>query len=474
MAQRYKVLCYLDFDKGRDIEILMPVVYYIGKYLNADVKFVYIFDLHLIYKEKPQAVLIANAIGSKLHHLVVKYASQSNIPAFALISEGNFRTDGSFDYWGYNTDKKIYQEFVCHWSKRTLDFLSEKIPEAKHKMVLTGATGFDRYKICRFATRDEFFKRHDLKNYNKVITYFGWAFGKLYNAPGLVEIRSLFADGNAEERIKWLEQQMLMVEGVLRQAIENNPDTLFILKRHPNEKHPHLTQPDKNEMVNLAHYPNVMYIVQENVHDLISVSDLVLGFETTTAMETWCMKTNPTILINPETEFKRDKLYLGSHIVKDYTELQQTIDEYYKTGTVSAFNSPEKAARRKKLLQDTIGFDDGFNHVRAGYYFAKTLEKVKQDYIPTVRWKFKYWRWNFVMHLTSPLYIKNLYLKLPKFRKTVWVFDNIKLKNVPVLKMEYFGHLDAFHSRYNIAQKIKNEEFWKEILSKEVTDVQQW
>ena len=42
MNQKYKILCFLDFDKGRDIEILMPVVYYAEKYLNADVKFAFI------------------------------------------------------------------------------------------------------------------------------------------------------------------------------------------------------------------------------------------------------------------------------------------------------------------------------------------------------------------------------------------------------------------------------------------------
>lgn len=465
MSKRYKILCYLDFDKGRDIEILMPVVYYIEKYLNADVKFAFIYDLHLIYKEKPQAILIANAIGSKLHHLTARYARQNNIPVFAMISEGNFRTDGTFDYWGFNTDKKLYQENVCLWSKRTFDFLRTQIPEYKDKMVLTGATGFDRYKIYQFADRDTVLKRLNVKPYKKVVTYFGWAFGKLFNEPGVEELRAFFIDDNVDERLKWLEQQMYLVEDILRETIEKNPDTLFIMKRHPNEKHPHITQPDKNEMVRLDKYPNAIYILQENVHDLINISDFVLGFETTTALETWCMKPSPTILLNPEVHFKRDKLFLGSHIVSNYSELQSSMDEFYATGTIAAFNTPEKKQHRDQLIKDTIGFNDGLNHIRTSYYFGKMLEKVDIDHQPVVKRNLKYWRWYYMIRIGKPFYCKYIFKRLPKFKKTLWVYDNIALKNRPALQKQYYQYLDSFHAKNNIPEAIKTDNFWKDLLN---------
>jgi hypothetical protein len=121
---KIKALCYFDDDKGRDVEILMPVLYYAETYLNVEIEKAFIFDIDKIRRKKPDLVILANTIGSKNHHYIAKYAYENGIKVFALISEGNFRTNGTFNYWGYNTDKKFYQEYICHWSKRTLDFLS--------------------------------------------------------------------------------------------------------------------------------------------------------------------------------------------------------------------------------------------------------------------------------------------------------------------------------------------------------------
>jgi hypothetical protein len=469
MKNRKKVLCFIDFDKGRDIEILMPVVYYIERYLDADVKFEFLYNLHLIYIEKPHAVLVANSIGSRLHFLIVRYAAQNNIPVFTLFSEGNFRTDGTVYYYLYNPDRIFYEENICLWSKRTFDFMCNDLPQYKDKIVLTGATGFDRFKIYKFADRDTFFKRYNAKQYDKVISYFGWLFGKLFTDRGLEELDSFFTGQDVEAGKKWLQKQMNLVEDVLRKAIENNPDTLFILKRHPTEKQPHITLPDRNEMSQLAVYPNVIYVVKENVHDIISVSDLVLGFETTTALETWCIKDNPTILINPDVDFKRDKLYLGSLIVGNYTELQAVIDEYYSTGTIAAFNTVEKQTARKKLTSETIGFADGMNHIRTSFYFGKMIEKVSVDTIPKVKINIKYMRWFYMIRIGKLFYCKNIFIRLPKFKKTIWVFENMYLKNIPILKKEYYVYLDEFHNRNNIPQKITSKEFWDEVLNNEIT-----
>ena len=239
----------------------MPVIFYAEKYLNANVDYSFIWEIHDIYRKKPDVVLLANTIGSKLHFEISKYAYENGIKVFALISEGNFRTNGTFNYWGYNVDKQFYQDFICHWSKRTYDFLVNELPQYKNQMVVTGATGFDRYKIYDFVSRSEFLKKWQLPDFKKVIGYAGWAFGKLFNAPGRKELQYFHKDN--PQRLVWMEEQMYLVEGILKDVIEKNTDTLFILKRHPNEAHPHLTKEDKNEMAALNNYDNVIYIRNE-------------------------------------------------------------------------------------------------------------------------------------------------------------------------------------------------------------------
>lgn len=462
--KKIKALCYFDDEKGRDVEILIPVLYYVEKYLNIEVEKAFIFDIDKIRRKKPNLILVANTIGSKNHHLITKYAYENNIKIFALISEGNFRTNGTFNYWGYNTDKIFYQEYICHWSNRTKTFLSNELPEYQDKMILTGATGFDRYKIYKFKTKESFLEKYNLSQYKKVIGYAGWAFGKIHNSTGLLEIKDTFKE-KANERIEWMTKQQFIIENILRNTIENNPDTLFILKRHPNEIHPHLTQKDNNEMVNLEHYPNVLYLRnEEDIHSLISVSDIWTTFESTTVLEAWMMKEIPTIFINPDSDFIRDENFKGTVIVKSYKELQSKIDEYYKTGKVADMYSPEKIKARVQIFENVIGFSDGMNHLRAGYYLRKTIEKIQTENKIKVQFNLLFFIRFLLMSIGGFFYIKSLFLKLPKFKKTIWIFDRYKLKNIDILKEKYFGYLNDFHDKNNLAKKIENTDFLENLF----------
>jgi len=463
-AKIIKALCYFDAEKGRDVEILMPVLYFAEKYLNIEFEKSFIFDIDKIRRRKPDLIILANTVGSKLHHQIAKYAYENEIKVFALISEGNFRTDGTFNYWGYNTDKIFFQEYICHWSTRTKIFLSNQLPEHSKKMVLTGATGFDRYKIYKFETKESFLNKYNLSQYKKIVSYAGWAFGKIHNTTGLMEIRDTFKE-RAEGRIKWMAEQQIIIENILRETIENNSDILFILKRHPNEIHPHLTQKDNNEMINLEHYPNVLYLRnEEDIHTLISVSDIWTTFESTTVLEAWMMKDIPTIFINPDTDFVRDENFKGTVIVQSYQKLQSKIDEYYKTGKVAEMYLPNKIKARELIFENVIGFADGMNHIRSGYYLGKTIEKMPIKKRVKVKFNLLFFIRFLLMSIGGVFYLKPLFLRLPKFKKTIWIFDRYKLKNIDILKEKYYKYLNDFHSKNAISEKLGNPDFWKNIL----------
>jgi len=440
----YKVLCFVDDQQGRDVELLLPLIYHAERHLNCDVKFRFVWDIFAIYLEQPDMILLPNTVGSKWLFEVSKYAHEQNIPVFALISEGNFRTDGTFDYWGYNSDHEFYQEYVCLWSERTLDFFKNHLPDEAHKMVLTGATGFDRYKIYRFPSKEAFLQRKGLTQFKKVIGYAGWAFGKLHTEIGRQELK-YFMKGKPGW-MEWIEKQRSEVEIILRQLIEKNIDTLFILKVHPNETHPHITKESPNEMYQLKEYPNVLYIKNEEpIHDLISASDIWMGFETTTSIEAWMMG-KETVLINPDPDFGRDFAYNGSAIAQTYEAVQSCIDEFYRDGKIGDFNTSEKVELRKTIIEETIGFDDGLNHLRAARYLAESLKKTVERQKKRV-FRFEYFLRSFNLHVGSLFYNRWLFLHLPKFKKTVWAFDRWKLKNIPVLKKKYYPFLDEFYKK---------------------------
>jgi hypothetical protein len=461
---KIKVLCFLENDYGRDVEILMPLIYFAENYLNCEISFKLIWDIHSIYLEKPHLILLPNTIGSTFHFQISKYAFLNQIPIFALISEGNFRTDGSFNYWGYNTDKKFYQEYVCHWSKRTKSYFDKELPELGEKNIFTGATGFDRYKIYQFISKKEYLKEKNLSHFKKVIGYAGWAFGKLFNKQGFEELS--YFHNNDPEKIKWLEDQMYQVESILKDAIERNEDILFILKRHPTEINPSIVGEGMNEMIRLKEYKNVLYITEyESIHDLISISDVWLGFETTTALEAWLMGRKPTIMINPDPNFNRDEIYKGSLIVKNSIELQNAINEFYLKEKLLAFLDPELENNRKELIYNTIGFGDGLNHIRTGFYLKKVTEKINPDQSVKVKFSFKYFTMHTLMEIGKYFYNRKLFEKLPKFKKTIWIFENFRLKNINVLKKKYYPYLETFYKEKDLPQQMVKNDFWNNLMN---------
>lgn len=461
--KKIRVLCFTDDAVGRDVEMLLPIRSFAENFLNCEFYHALNIDIHQIYKIKPDIILQANTIGSNLYFEISKIAHEQNIPLFALISEGNFRTDGSFNYWGFNRDKKFYQEYICCWSERTANFLKEKEPEYKNKIVVTGGVGFDRYSIYEFMKKDEFLQKYNKTNYKKVIGYAGWAFGKLDHKRGREEL--LYWAKGDEKKINWIEEQRQLVRDILGNAIEEFNDTLFILKQHPQENAPERPEPVKNEMSELANYENVIYLCnEESIHDLISVADIWTCFESTTALESWLMR-KQTVFINPDPNFNRDPLYKGSALAKNYNELKNFINQFYVSGKIEQFFSEEKENQRKKLIKDIIGFGDGLNHIRAGYYFQKTIKRYLQEEKKPV-YKFHFWHWlvYVLIRIAGPFYNRNIYSKLWKFKKHLWVFENYKMEKLEKLYSKYQKYFSQFYEKNDLYKKILDQNYLVKIV----------
>lgn len=461
--KKVKILCFTDTNSGRDVEMILPVRYFAEKFLNCAFEHAVSFDVHKIYEKKPDIVFTPNTIGSNLYFKIAKYARQQNIPLFALISEGNFRTDGSFNYWGYNRDKIFYQEYVCCWSERTKYFLMEKEPQETEKIVLTGGTGFDRYSIYKYAGKETFLKKYNKTQFNKIIGYAGWAFGKLQHKRGVEEL--LFFLGGDHAKLEWIEKQRRLVRDILKEAIINNKDALFILKKHPQENSPERTAEVENEMSELKHYDNVLYVGEEEpLLNLISVSDIWTCFESTTSMESWLMG-KQTIYINPEIDFKRDPNYKGSAMIRNYFEFQSAIDEYYNTGKISQFFSEEKEKYRKELIRNIAGFGDGLNHIRASYYLSKTIEKLKTNEATEYKINFFYYLCHLFTIVGGLFYIHSLYKKLYKFNKHLWVFENYKMRDIEKLYAHYSPFLEEFYKKNDIKGKFEKGNLYNSIFN---------
>ena len=470
MDKKIKILCFTDDVSGRDVEMILPIRFFAERFLNCEFYHALNIDIHEIYRQRPDIILQANTIGSNLYFQISKIAHEQNIPVFALISEGNFRTDGSFDYWGYNRDKKFYQEYVCCWSGRTAEFLKNEVPESEDKIVVTGGVGFDRYTIYKFLARENFLRKYSSTQFTNIIGYAGWAFGKLDHPRGKSELL-IWAKGD-ESRLIWIEEQRKKVRDILKLAIENNPGTLFILKQHPQENSPERTEPVKNEMSELAHYKNVLYLCgEESIHDLISVSDIWTCFESTSALESWLMG-KQTIFINPEKEFNRDPLYKGSALAGNYGEFQELIDEFYANSRIEQFFDKDKSDIRNELIEEIIGFGDGFNHVRASFYLQETISKYfgnggqlpAASHRPQYRFNLRHFLVYYLIRIAGPFYNRAIYSRLYKFKKHLWVFENYKMEGLRLLYKKYSPFFDEFYRKNDVKERFENNSLFDYLL----------
>jgi len=58
------------------------------------------------------------------------------------------------------------------------------------------------------------------------------------------------------------------------------------------------------------------------------------------------------------------------------------------------------------------------------------------------------------------VYYRPLFLSLPKFKKTTWIFDNFRLKNAEYRKQEYLHQLPEFYKNLISGATIRKEQLY--------------
>lgn len=323
------------------------------------------FDM--IEKLKPRLVFIANGVGSAINFYIVKYAALKGIKVVTLISEGNFKDnlDEVDEFlWGWNKDHIFYEDSHMQWCERTRNLSLAKYPDYKDIIKVSGGCGFDIYKIKPMVSKEVFLKQFNKENYSRVIGVGCWDFSICY--PN--NLRSVYTI--PEEAKARFQKDRDLFNRILINIIKANPSILFILKEHPGNIFGH----DMSGIDGAETYQNVLILKNESIIDTIAVSDLWLTYESTTVFEAW-MLGKPTCLLNPTgIDFPRANTYLGSPNFPDEKSLQEAIDSFYSSDILPHFDDEDIALDRRKVIKDTIQWDDGLNHVRAGNEIIRVLK----------------------------------------------------------------------------------------------------
>ncbi len=344
---------------SRDTNIVEPVLSYLE--LAYDVQIVrssYENYLWKIIYYKPRMLVLSNYNGDRWNFIATKQAYAMGIKTIALISEGNVidaETAPEF-FWGWNKERVNCLDALLVWTERSRRLFLDNIKEAKEMNIkVSGATGFDRYQFLEFTDKESFLKKYR-RNEKKIIGIASWGFEGINMAGDTPTGKSRYT----KKELRYLLDTRDRLNHMYGRFIMEHPDTLFILKFHPAS----VGLEEKTEFKGLGQHQNVIEVVMsEEIADVINVCDFWMSFESTTAIEAWLLK-KQTLFINPTGGyFKRANVVDGSPEIINYEELEHQYSSFYSQGIIDGFQ--EKELVREKILEDTIQYSDGKNHIRA-------------------------------------------------------------------------------------------------------------
>lgn len=352
---------------SRDRNMATIVCNYL-RYMGLTVEEKSVFcGFEMIDKLKPKLLFITNGVGAPINFQLVKYAALKGVKIVTLTSEGNFLDDALLFYiWGWNIDQKMYENVNMQWSTRTRELTIKKLPQLDRKIRISGGVGFDYYKITSHRDKNDFLYQYDKNQYIKVVGFGCWNFGITLPSDSFYES---FLQVIGESGIARFQKDRDLLNQVLLKIIEDNPDILFLLKEHPGNTRGLF----ESGIAGTEKFPNVLILKKESIVDCLAVSDFWITYESTTVIEAWLLG-KQTCLLNPSgIDFPRANVYKGSPNYPDVPTLQAAIDSFYSTHELPGFQAME--SERKEVIKETIQWDDGLNHVRAGNEIIRVLKE---------------------------------------------------------------------------------------------------
>ena len=320
---------------------------------------------HLLFEHRPRVLYIAEPAGAQINREAAEFAAGLGVPTVSVDAEGSY-VEGSVEqmFWGHVSDRRLPQQAKLLWSERSRALVLASAPELRERLKVTGAVGFDRYRLRSFATKRQWRERFGFDQ-EHVVGYAGWAFDYVFGTRS-VSHESIYGP-TAAERYR---RDRDLVREILTALIASNPETLFLLRPHPG-----VVNVAESELAALERSPNVLMPPRsEPIADCISVCDLWSAYDSTTCMEAWLLG-KPSLLINPSGgDFPRARTYLGSPIFETLEEVDAALRTHRTTGVVPGF--AEKEELRQAVVTDTIQWADGKNHLRAAHYIERVLEEA--------------------------------------------------------------------------------------------------
>jgi hypothetical protein len=324
-----------------------------------------------LYKHKPRLLFLMNPTGAVENFETMRYAHRRGLLGVGLIAEGIFQGNQAYldeMIWGWNVDKHIYEDIQLQWCRRTKDITVSFHPEVADKIAICGGVGFDNYKIKdQRVDRKALLDKYGKGRYTKTIGIGCFDFDIYY--PFDKTYHTLVKNVYTDDVINRFRQDGLDFDRELSALARAHPDILFIVKFHPHAE----TEHQGAAVTGMKDLPNTLFLRNEEpLIECIGLSDIWIVYDSTTALEAELLGV-PSCHLNPSgRDFPRAIVNEGFPIYTNKDELSAAIDSFYMTGKLPGMS--ELDAARRTVIERTIGWDDGLNHVRAGNAIIDLLE----------------------------------------------------------------------------------------------------
>jgi hypothetical protein len=351
---------------GRDREVATAICHTLRRRGYTVVEECIFNFRYLLLKHRPRLLYVADPTGARLNHEASLFADRLGIPSVCVDAEGDY-LEGSVDemFWGHIADRTLRQQLKLQWSARSRARALTVAPGLGDRLKVTGAVGFDRYRLYDFATKDDWRRKYRFEQ-PRLVGVAGWTFDYLsVPAERDARVRSF-----GRETVERFQRDRDSLRAIFGDLIRQQPETMFVLKLHPG-----VIDRGETEFAGLESHENVLAIKdEESVGDCISACDVWMAYDSTTCTEAWMLH-KPTLFVNPSGgDFPRSASYEGTPIYETLGEVDAALSEHEATGRVSAFDALEDV--RKRLLRDMVQWVDGRNHLRAAYYVERLLDEI--------------------------------------------------------------------------------------------------
>ena len=412
--KKKKVLWIEWWTDGREIDQMKFCVSFLRDILKWDIDFISSFNPISILFKKYNFAIMSGTVGAQRG---TNYASiisrDSSMPLFTTYTEGLFRESEIEEFiWGHQkNNKRNNWTSKSVWSNKYLNLVKKYYPEFSNVFYTSGCLGIDNYIIGN----------------SKINKY---DFGIILN-DDIVSYKILIRKRGIKYAKYWQQKYHQRANEMLVKFIKKVSEIGFNICVKP---HPGLKEGSHPILKKIRGLKNVSILdLNSQIKECLDLSKVVVTQNSTTSIQALCLK-KPVFRVGeyppcfdeyinfPKLEFLIEK------IINNKFSINQLINEY------------DFVRLHKTIISKTVGFSDGFNHLR---FIDSILRCQKISLTNNISFNFLLLKYSLIFYIFKFAYI----IKFPFLKSFNERYKRFNIQKLNILLDDSSTKLLYFYSR---------------------------